>query len=205
MCAMFVLIAAVIQEAVEKYSLEWEDGWPSIKKKPKATDAARHASSPGESGSDSIPTTDGQNEDNSILGIRRSYKRVRDVLKDFKKWWQDPTTASLEANDRPRRPSTNHLLEPSTELSTFEGSPIPTHDSTMPPLSSPSSATRKSKRPTAMASTPSENSLTTPLIPPSSRLTSPQPAAEGNSYSDDPASMRDTVQRHTFERRSSGV
>ena len=128
--------------------------------------------------------------------VRQSSRRVRDVWEDFRLWWRDPINRSRQQQYRP--------LTPSTEMLPFQGSTMHIGRSATTPQISSSLAMQSLKRPTAAASLLSESSLS-PQMPANSRLTSPQPVGGGHSYFDDPGSMRDPVQRHTFERRASAV
>ncbi|KAI4152439.1 MAG: hypothetical protein L6R39_001815 [Caloplaca ligustica] len=118
-------------------------------------------------------------------GTSRAYRRVQEEWKDFKEWWQDPISRSNELV--PLESSDMHLL-PHSATTLLSQSSFTTTQSPMP-------------------YTPMAYQLpVTPLLPQEpldSWLGSPPPAA--SIHCDNLAAVQDTTQRHTFERRNSGL
>ena len=161
------------------------------------------------------PTKKKRNKNNSVLeeargffiqcarpmvhagrSILRSWHRVAEEWEDCRLWWNDPIYRSGQPHYR--RPQI-----PSYELLPLEGVSSHLQRSATTPFSLSSFSMQSPKRPTAVASPQSDTTPSTPL-PSSSRFASPQPVAGGHSFFDEPAPVRNTVQRHTFERTATG-
>jgi len=118
--------------------------------------------------------------------VLHSYERVKDEGKDFKLWWRDPISTSLSDPDE----SAYKLL--------------PLQRSATSPGSASSLSVHSFIRPTAAESSLTVNPISPELLS-TSRLAPYYPVAVGHSYFDEQNSAYDAVQRHTFERRVSGV
>lgn len=195
----FVLVAAVVQEHHVAWGHALHRIWNKVKR------LVRQALGKKNTDSYSLLTREPPQRKNSILAsvraffaqcrqpfvqaqrsISHSYKRVKDALKDFQLWWRDPISMSL----------------PDPDESAYKLLPLQ-RASTSPALAS-SLSFHSSIQPTTAISPLTVNSISPELLS-TSRLTPHYPAAGGHSYFDEQHSTRDTVQRHTFERRVSGA
>lgn len=125
--------------------------------------------------------------------INRSWRRVGEEWKDFRMWWHDP----LDRSGKPhfRFPEKRSLHAP------LGLDPLALHRSGSLPASF---SKQLSPRPSMVPVQSSDHSLS-PLLPLDSRLASPPLVAVGHSSTDELVHGQNTFQRHTFERKVSGV